>query len=68
MKKAAGTPITECSPIAHSLLIMDKMTQDRINKKFDICYVMGIECLAFAKYPTLHELEVRHGVDVRESN
>ena len=38
---------------------MDKTTQERINKKFDICYVPGKE---FAKYPVLHELEGRHGV------
>ena len=67
IKKASGAPITEYSPIARSLLNMDKTTQDRINKKFDICYVMGKECLAFAKYPALHKLEVRHGVDLGES-
>ncbi len=66
-RKASGTPITEYSPIARGLLNMDKATQDRINKKFDICYVMGKECLAFAKYPTLHELELRHGVDLGQA-
>ena len=28
---------------------------------------MGKECLAFAKYPALHELKVRHGVDLRQA-
>ena len=42
---------------------MDKTAQEYINKKFDICYVMAKECLAFAKYPALHELKVMHGVD-----
>ena len=60
MRKASGTPIEEYSPIARGLLNMDKATEDRMNKKFDICYVMGKECLAFAKYPALHELEGRH--------
>ena len=67
MKKASGAPITEYSPIARGLLNMDKATQDSINKKFNICYVMGKECLAFAKYPALHELEVRHSVDLGQS-
>ena len=60
-------PITEYSPIAQGLLNMDKAAQDRINKKFDICYAMGKECLAFVKYPALHELEVRHGVDLGQA-
>ena len=58
MRKASGMPITEYSPIARGLLNMDKAAQDHINKNFDICYVMGKECLAFAKYPALHELEI----------
>ena len=28
---------------------------------------MGKECLAFVKYPALHELEVRHGVDLGQA-
>ena len=28
---------------------------------------MGKECLVFAKYPTPHELEVRHGVDLGQA-
>lgn len=28
---------------------------------------MGKGCLAFAKYPVLHELEVRHGVDLGQA-
>ena len=63
-RKASGTPIQEYSPIAQGLLNMDKATQNRINKKFDICFVMARECLAFAKYPALHKLELRHGVDL----
>ena len=46
-RKASGRPIQEYSPIARGLLNMDKAMQDRINKKFDICYIMGKECLAF---------------------
>ena len=53
--------------MAPILFNMDKAAQDHINKKFDICYVMAKECLAFARYPALHELEVRHGVDLGQA-
>ena len=46
---------------------MDKATQDRMNKNFDICYIIGKECLAFTKYPALHEVELRHGVDLGQA-
>ena len=46
---------------------MDKATQNRMNKRFDICYAMARECLAFAKYPALHELELRYGVDLGQA-
>ena len=65
-RKASGMAITDYSP-TRGLLDMDKAAQDHINKKFDICYVMAKECLAFAKYPALHELEVRHGVDLGQA-
>lgn len=35
-----------------------------MKKKFDICYVMAKVGMAFRKYPSLHELEVHHGVDL----
>ena len=62
--KATNQPITSYSPIARSLLRMDDQVIERMNKKFDICYVMAKEGLAFRKYPALHELEARHGVDL----
>ena len=43
---------------------MDEAVQGRMKKKFDICYVMAKESLGFRKYPALHELEERHGVDL----
>ena len=62
--KTANQPVTTYSPIAHSLLTLDEVAKDRLKKKFDICYVMAQESVAFRKYPALHELEVRHGVDL----
>ena len=61
--KAANAPVTSYAPIEHSLLSMDKTVHDRM-MKFDICFVMAKENMAFQKYPALHELETRHGVDL----
>ena len=62
--KASNQPLITYSPIARSLLVMDRAVQARMKRKFDICYVMAKESLRFRKYPALHELEERHGVDL----
>ena len=62
--RASQLPISSFSPIARSLLTMEESTEARIRRKFDICYVMAKESLAFRKYPALHQLEERHGVDL----
>ena len=62
--KASNQPLTTYSPIARSLLVMDRAVQARRKRKFDICYVMAKESLSFRKYPVLHEIEERHGIDL----
>ena len=62
--KASNLPVTTYSPIACSLLTMDASVRSRLKKKFDICYIMAKEGMAFKKYPTLHALEECHGVDL----
>lgn len=62
--EAARAVMTSYSPIARSLLRLDDTVKERMRKKFDICYVMAKEGIAFRKYPALHELEARHGVDL----
>ena len=57
-------PITTYAPIAKSLLVMDKSLQEKMGKKFDICYIIAKENMAFRKYPAIHELESRHGVEL----
>ena len=57
-------PITSYSTIARSLLVMDETVKARMKKKFDICFVMAKEGVAFRKYPSFHALEERHGVDL----
>ena len=65
--KAANAPLTAYAPIAKSLLAMDKSLQEKMGKKFDIYYVLAKENMAFRKYPAIHELEIRHGIDLGHS-
>ena len=65
--KASNTPLTVYAPITKSLLSMDKCLQEKMSKMFDICYVLAKENMSFRKYPAIHELEIRHGVDLGHS-
>ena len=56
--------VTSYSPIVRSLLKMDDATRGRMKRKFDICYVMAKEGIAFSKYTALYDLESRHEVDL----
>ena len=64
--RAAGSSaaLASASPIIHCLMNIDEKTKERVKKKFDVCYVMAKELLSFTKYPSLHELEMSHGVDL----
>ena len=62
--KATNQSITTYSPIACALFTIDRTVKERMIKKIDICFVIAKEGLAFRKYPSLQELEVRHGVDL----
>ena len=42
---------------------MDPAVKERV-KKFDISFVFAKEHIPFLKYPAIHELEERHGVDL----
>ena len=43
---------------------MDPTAKERMKCKFDICYVMAKEGMAFSKYPALYNLESQHDVDL----
>ena len=43
---------------------MDPAVWERIKKKVDIGFVLAKERILFLKYPAIHELEERHGVDL----
>ena len=64
--KARNEPITSYSPIARSILStsMDPAVRERVKKKFDISFVLAKEHIPFTKYPAIHQLEERHGVDL----
>ena len=67
MSKSRNKPVTSYSPIARSLMSsasMDPTMRDRVKKKFDITFVLAKEQIPFLKYPVVHELEERHGVDL----
>ena len=62
--KSSNLSITSYSPIARRILVMDEVVKSRLTKKFDMCYLMAKESMAFRKYTALHALEERHGVDL----
>ena len=62
--KASGEPVTSYAPIARALLMLDEPERARMRRKFDVCYLMAKEGIAFEKFPSLCELEARHEVDL----
>ena len=64
VRKVSNQPLKTYSPIARSLLTINETTQKRMEKKFDITYMLMKENMAFTKYPAIYELEVRHGVNL----
>lgn len=64
--KSRNEPITTYSPIARSLFssTMDPIVKEQVKKKFEISFVFAKEHIPFSKYPMIHELEEKHGVDL----
>ena len=64
--KNASEPVTSYSTIARCLHnpSMDPAVRERIKKKFDIAYLMAKENLPFTKYPAIHDLLERNGVEL----
>ena len=62
--KARGESAVLSSPIGCALSTLDPTTRARMGRIFDVCFMMAQEGIAFAKYPSLLELEKRHGVDL----
>ena len=62
--KASNQSIVTYAPIAKSLLNMEASVKAKMKYKFDICYLMAKEGIAFEKFPALHELQSRHGISI----
>jgi hypothetical protein len=62
--RANKEPGTSYAPIARSLLMLEESERGRMRRKFDLCYLMAKEGIAFEKYLVLYELEARHEVDL----
>lgn len=62
--KAINASITSYSLIASGLLKMDAALKQQLRKKFDMCYVLCKENMAFQEYPAIYELETRHEVEL----
>ena len=63
--RAAGLGAASYAPIAQSLSKLPAEERDRLKKKFDIrSLFLWLEKLAFTKYPSICELEARHGVEL----
>ena len=45
--KAKSIPIVSYSPLARSLMTLNSQEKARLMKKFDICYVLAREGIAF---------------------
>ena len=58
LAKATNKSVTSFSLIGRSLMNMNATcsTRERMKHKFDICYVMAKEGIAFSKYPALYKL------------
>ena len=46
---------------------MDQSVREQVKRKFDISFVIAKEHLPFSKYPAIHDLEAKHGVDLGTS-
>ena len=62
--RASRTPVVQYAPIAHALSMLSDVDRTRIRKKFNVCYLMAKEGIAFEKFVPLCELESRHGVEL----
>ena len=55
--RARGESVVQSSPIGCALSTLDLTTRARMGWIFDLCFMMAKESVAFAKYPSLLELE-----------
>ncbi len=65
--RAQNLPAELYAPIARSLAVLDGREKERMTRKFEICYVLAREGIAFLKYPPFHALAESQGVELGSS-
>ena len=55
--RVRGESVVQSSPIGCALSTLDFPTRARMGRIFDLCFMMAKESAAFAKYPSLLQLE-----------
>ena len=62
--KASGGSVVLTSAIGRCMSTLDRDTRVRMERKFELCFVMAKESIPFIKYPAIMQLEERQGVDL----
>ena len=60
-------PVETYSRIAQLLLSVNPQEMSKIRHKFELCFMLAKEGVAFARYPSFHSLAERQGVDLGSS-
>ena len=61
---ARGDGPSTYAPIAKAIEKMSAVESARLRRRFDIAYLVATEKLSYLKYPSICELEKKHGVDI----
>ena len=61
---ATGQSSTSSAPIVVALTSLSEDEKVRLRNKFDIAYWLAVEKVSFRKFPSVCELETRHGVNI----
>ena len=62
---ATGQSSTSNAPIVVALTSLSEDKKVRLRHKFDIAYWLAVEKIPFRKFPSVCDLEARHGVNIR---
>ena len=64
MVKASGSSAVLTLAIGRSMCTLDIEGQAQMKRKFELCFMMAKESIAFNKHPGLLQLQQRHSVDM----
>ena len=66
-KRAQGIPQVDYSPIIQCMTRLNEDERKKLKGKFEICYMLARESLAFVEYVPLHALSERHEVSLGQN-